>query len=474
MHTVYEESCRKQTMEQKHILFIQADSRDEVLGLMTLSSILREAGFSTEIIEADYYAIKERLEYNPSTILAYSLLTVFYQKFLRLNRKLKEEFPDALSVFGGPHPTFSPEMINEEGVDGVCRGEGEFALLELIRNFADKKPITNIRNWWIKQHTQIHKNPLRPLIEDLDCLPFADRRYSMNFLLPRNGVFEIAATRGCIFSCPYCCNHVYNRLYNTQGKIRHRSVKNVIEEIQRLKATFTVKKIAFIDDMFISDMLWIEEFSFKYKREIGLPFFANARLELVNSDTVKLLKNAGCEKIAVGIECADDDYRKNVLRRELPSQQILHACRILREQGIKVVTYNIIGLPGTDLNFDIRTIGLNVQCKPSRAIAQIFSPYPMTEMYNVARENRMTNNNFGSQLSWGGWFLDRNFQNNEERHRLINLTLLFPFLVRFPFFIRLTKILIRLPLPYQYLRKKKRNNLLITLVDNLLVFFFYP
>ena len=137
---------------------------NQFIGIMTISSLLKQSGYYSEVVEADYKKIKAKLLENVPTVLAFSTPTIFAKTYVKLNRKLKEEF-QFFSAFGGPHPTFFSKMIEEDGVDGICRGEGEYAMLELVENLSNGKSVAHIENWWVKENGEIHKNPFRPLIQ---------------------------------------------------------------------------------------------------------------------------------------------------------------------------------------------------------------------------------------------------------------------------------------------------------------------
>ncbi len=285
-----------------NILFIHKNCNREIIGPMIISAILKKAGCSVEFVESDFRLINKRLQNNNDCILAYPTPTVFYNEFLNLNRRIKSQFPNVFSIFGGPHPTFFPEMIEEEGVDGVCIGEGEYAMLELVRNLSEGESITNIQNLWIKKDGHIYKNHLRPLIQDLDSLPFPDRSYSKHILSFKIGRASVITARGCPYKCSYCFNHAYNRLYNNpSGKVRRRSVDNVIEELKQLKSNFNIKVFIFQDDTFILDRQWLEEFSRTYKKEVGLPFWCMVHPLLIDQDNARLLSFAGCIMVSMGI-----------------------------------------------------------------------------------------------------------------------------------------------------------------------------
>jgi len=429
------------------VLFVIPLCDQENLGVLNLVGFLKKAGYDAGISLLSYNQISKQLFKSKDTILAYYTTTIHYRYVLNLNRKLKSQFPRILSLFGGPHPTFFPEMIEEEGVDGVCIGEGEYAMLDMVKNLTEGKPITDIRNWWIKEDGKVYKNPLRPLIEDLDSLPFPDRSYSKNILSLKIGRVSVITSRGCPYKCSYCFNHAYNRLYNNpSGRVRRRSVDNVVEEIRQLKAKFPLKMIIFQDDTFILDRQWLEEFSHKYKREVDLPFCCFVRANLMDQEIVCFLKKAGCVIMNMGIECADAYFRNEILKRDMSRELIVRAARLIKNEGVCLRTTNILGIPGASLDIDFETIKLNIECKPDFARANVLSAYPKTDIYSVANEYNLLDLSFKSTTACGNWSLKRRYKNKRQKRRLENLSCLFPLNVRFPFLLPFTKILVELSL----------------------------
>ena len=124
---------------------------NQFLGIMTIAGLLESYGHHSEVVDADYRAVADKLQKGDFKIVAFSTMSLYCLSYLRLNRKLKETFP-IFSVFGGPHPTYFPEMIHQEGVDGICIGEGEFAMLDLVQKLSAGKPITDIPNWWDRNY----------------------------------------------------------------------------------------------------------------------------------------------------------------------------------------------------------------------------------------------------------------------------------------------------------------------------------
>ena len=164
-----------------------------------------------------------------------------------MNRRIRERV-DAFSAFGGPHATFFPEMIAEQGVDGVCRGEGEEALLDLVGAMERGEPVTPIPNWWIKADGHTHRNPLRPLIADLDQLPPPDRKlvYERDRYTGRSRLKHFITGRGCPYNCAYCYNQAWSALYGGKGRlVRGRSVESVVVELRWMKAHYPLELAVF-------------------------------------------------------------------------------------------------------------------------------------------------------------------------------------------------------------------------------------
>ena len=235
---------------------------------------------------------------------------------------------------------------------------------------------------------QIHRNPPRPLIQDLDQVPFPDRDLSEHLKPYRRfrTMHTVITGRGCPYDCTYCFNHAYMDIYgNAWRKVRRRSVDDVVAEAQELKAEGTTF-INFVDDTFIVMKPWIEEFSPRFALEVGLRFSANVRANLVNDDLIHLLREAGCHSVTMGVETADPRLRNEVLKRYMSIEQIVEAAEIVRRHGILLYTSNIVGIPTGSLEADMETLRLNVQLKPYASSAGLLQPYPGTQIREFAEE----------------------------------------------------------------------------------------
>ena len=240
------------------ITFIYPDLEPQVMdwsgyfyhGIAMLSAVLKKQGHQTSLIHITQPVQKsefiDKIRKEAPELIGISTTSHMFALVKTLASWLDETGMNVPTICGGIHPTIAPEeVIGTNGIDMLCRGEGEFALIELCRSLENKGDISDIKNLWIKQNGAIIKNPLRPVVEDLDSLPLPDRTIFayQDLLCERQGLGTFMASRGCPFDCAYCCNHLLRRIYGREGKpIRFRSVDNVIAEIQQV-----VKRFPFIN-----------------------------------------------------------------------------------------------------------------------------------------------------------------------------------------------------------------------------------
>jgi radical SAM superfamily enzyme YgiQ (UPF0313 family) len=139
--------------------------------------------------------------------------------------------------------------------------------------------------------------------------------------------------------------------------------------------------------MFGPDSPWLTEFSALYKRKIALPFTCNHRVNLITPELVRLLKDAGCYQIFLGIESGNEHIRNRVLNRNLSREKIVRAFRLCAEAGIKTVAYNMVGVPFEDNRAVLDTIKLNAEAKADHSLCPVYYPFPGTGLFEVAKEN---------------------------------------------------------------------------------------
>lgn len=363
------------------VLFIQDNGINESLALCELSGFLKAAGHETDVLlekeERDLFAQIEKYAPDwfliPCSILAHDWA-------LGMARKLKERFPMPV-ILGGTHPTFYPEIVEEECVDAIIVGEAEGAALDICEAMKTGADIAGIKNVWLKRDGEVIRNPLRPLVDPLDSLPLPDRGMYLKYPFIREfGWKKFMSGRGCWHSCAYCYNPKIRESYKGLGTyVRRKSPARMVQEILWMRDNSRLTAVHFSDDLFISQPDWLDEFSDLYKREAGIPFTCNSTVDLVNERTADALKRAGCRGVAIGIETGDESCRRMIMKKNISDVQIRNAARLIRERGMLCATFNMIGNPGETIGDALKTLRLNADIHTDCIRLTFGIPLPRTK-----------------------------------------------------------------------------------------------
>lgn len=370
------------------IVFVQREIEDK-LGPMILAAFLKANTYDAKIIIDPYKNIKRIKEINPDFI-GISLLSPSVDWTIDACRFLKTQIPDALLILGGPHPTYFPKVIEEDGVDIICIGEGEKPLLRIMQSYdGTLSSIENTSNIWIKKGSSIIKNKIGSLLteEELTQLPFSDRTHYFEYPALRNNPHKkIWISRGCPYSCSFCFNHKYKEIYKGFGKmVRQRSVDSVINELMELKK-YGWKCLEIVDDQFLISKNWIYEFCEKYANYINLPFTCNSGAKLIKKDIVASLKKAGCKVVYFGIESGVENIRKDIYNKPISDNDIYNAADALHSCNMPFLTHNMIGLPDESMEDIFKTIEINQEINTTFPWCSILQPYPGTRIAKIMKE----------------------------------------------------------------------------------------
>jgi radical SAM superfamily enzyme YgiQ (UPF0313 family) len=279
-------------------------------------------------------------------------------------------------IWGGTHAAVAPEE-SIQIADMICLGEGEQAILEVAERYSKNLVVHEIQNLWIRENGQILKNSIRPLIENLDSLPFPDFGDKKKYFIQDNMIsmldpglqafnLDVLTSRGCPYNCSYCCNSIFRNLYRAKGNlVRLRSVENVIDEIKTQRELFPkLKRIDFIDEVFSWDKKWVEEFVERYKKDINLPFHCMQHPITTDKEIMRILKEAGLERVEIGIQTGSERIRKEIFERPVSDEKLIQTSRIMKELKI-VPFYDIIVDNPFETNEDKKR-GLDLMLKMSR------------------------------------------------------------------------------------------------------------
>ncbi len=411
-------------------------------GITAIAAFIRDHGHIHDYFYSDmeYNDLKDQIALFKPDVLSYSASTGCIPGYLSVNRRLKQDFPNVRSIFGGPHTILRPDFIREAGVDAVCIGEGEYAMQEYLDALEKGKEPTGILNLWIKHPDgTIEKNKTRPFIQDLDSLPFPDYAFIEKFEdLVNSRIAYIMAGRGCPYKCNYCINHFLCQV-SEGAYVRYRSVDNVINEIKRIVAKYHSIYVNFQDDTFATNINWMREFAGKYSKEVNLPYSCHLTANLVKEELVDLLHQSNCDMVIIGLENGNERLRFEILNKHTTDEDLLCASRLVRERGIKLVTQNMVGIPGETIDSALKTIELNILFGTFVFNMWFFQPYPMIRLTEMAEEMGLLPRNYPFPRSIAS-HVALNLPNKETIQLLGDLSY---YLVEHPRRFKATKLLLK-------------------------------
>jgi anaerobic magnesium-protoporphyrin IX monomethyl ester cyclase len=369
------------------IAFLQ-ETVNQNIGIMYLSALVKAQGHRVELFlephEDDF--LQAVMDFRPE-VIGFSVITGSHHWVLKAARKLKELMPAVTTVAGGAHPTYFPDMVREEPIDIIARGEAELSFPDLISRLASGQDYRRTPGFWVKDQQEVYKNDVAPLVDDISSLPHPDRELYLKYPFYRQqSEVPFSTTRGCPFRCSFCYNHVKAALYKGKGRyVRTRTVEDVISEMEEARRrSVNMRSVILYDDIIGLDKKWLAEFCGAYAERINLPWFTSIRADFVDEEVADNLGRANCFCLSLGVETGDEDLRAKVLCKKIPDAVYLKASALLHQAGIKVRTSNMLFLPGEDVQKALKTVDLNRTMAVDFPWAYTLQPYPGTDIFNYA------------------------------------------------------------------------------------------
>jgi radical SAM superfamily enzyme YgiQ (UPF0313 family) len=401
-------------------------------GIRTISSVLKQAGHNVKLIfmtlSEDYsknYNKKELLQLleliKESRLIGISSYASTAERAYQISKFIKKKLKQVPIIHGGVHATISPEQAIKHS-DMVCVGEGEGAILELVNSLEKNKPIENIKNLWIKKKTNpeiIIKNPVRNLIDNLDELPFPDFELSTHYLLENGkirkfqeedlaGQIFFLTGRGCPYGCYYCSNSHFNELYKDKRKkiLRWHSPEYIIKGILYMKKKFpSLGYFDIRDDTFsLRPLSDIRKFCYLYKKKVNMRFKCLADPKTISDEKIKLLVDAGCTDIIVGIQ-GSERTNLEIYHRNQTDNDVVNASKILNKYKDKLaVMYDVITCNPYEKPQDIVSLIRLLQKIPKPYYLSVNNLvfFPGSKLYQKALEDKIikTKKDSASQLNY--------------------------------------------------------------------------
>ncbi|MCP4604251.1 MAG: B12-binding domain-containing radical SAM protein [Proteobacteria bacterium] len=372
------------------------------MGISYISAFLKTSGHDTKLVVLGSELGKKGVNtltnevqrFNPG-LICFTAVWSQYHFIVKIAEHIKRKFPSIYAIIGGPHTSLSPEEVINGPFDAICISEGELATASLAKQLSSKKTPTGIANLWIKRPDgSVEKNSPRPFIEDLDSLPLPDRGMWNRWIKPQmNSRASVLLGRGCPYGCTYCSNHALRKL--SKGKyVRQRSPDAIVAEIEQLSASHTFGDKIYLEvETLTSNVDWTISLcnrltELNTTRRTPFAFGANYRIShrTNHRQLFAAMKKANFTTINIGLESGSERIRSQVLKRKYSNEDFLEAVSIAREFGLKVVIFNLIGVPEETCEDHLETVRLNQLARPDYVYTSIFIPYPGTELYQICLE----------------------------------------------------------------------------------------
>jgi len=376
-----------------------------LLGLASMAACLNEVGHSVKILDnlISGYQIedifKEIKNFNPD-VVGISSHTQFIYDAYKVAEITKKYNPNCLTVIGGTHPSvLSKETLQEcSFLDVVVRGEGEITFVKLIEKFEKGIGFDDVLGITFRRGDGVVFNADRPLIQDLDSLPFPAyhllpmNKYVNDRDIPnigedgkkRNNFATVLSSRGCPYNCIFCSSR------SVWGdKWRSRSPEKVIEELKILREKYNVKVIDFADDTFTVNKNRTEKIcELIIKEDVDIHWACSSRVELVNNDLINLFKDSKCFMVNFGLESGVQETL-DFLCKSFKINDSMKAVRIVNEAGLLTSSNFIIGVPGETKEKINQTIKFAKKINLTYSYIVILTPFPGTKIYEYAIKHNL-------------------------------------------------------------------------------------
>ncbi len=350
--------------------------------------MLEQASHTVQMIDIDADNISKEdfikiLSDNRPDLVGITATTPTVTKAIEISKDIKNN-SSAYTMIGGVHPTLKyREVVSNETIDFVIKGEGERTVVELASCIEEGGDLSKVKGLIYKKDGSIVVNAERELIVDLDSIPFPaihlfrnqNYTYPDSFLHP---TFPIVTSRGCPGKCTFC------NTKNLHGRqFRYRSAKDIVDEIEFLVNNYGAREVHIWDDNFTTSKRRVYEIRdeiIKRKVRVLIAIPNGLRVDYVNLEVLTALKEMGVYAIAFGVESGSQRILDNV-KKQTTLKRVREAFELSRKVGFEIWAFFILGLPGDDESTILDTISFAKSLDPDIEKFHILKPFPGSAVY---------------------------------------------------------------------------------------------
>jgi len=387
----FEENTTPEYFDREKVLELR-DGLHYPLGISYLHSYIESRGYEIRSLFLNSFSwdlcfedVKKALQEFKPDIVGFQILTQNSISTYKLIEYVHENYPETQIVAGGVHASIMYEqLITKFPYLTIVIGEGEITFEEYIKALNEKRDLAEVEGLAFYRNGQIIKNKMRPLIKDLDILPFP--KHKLQFTRNRN-FGALLTSRGCPCRCSFCALDSISL-----GVNRTRSVENVIEEIEYMIKEFPQMRLIWIHDdtFFLNNNRVIALCDEIIKRKIKMEFVCSGRIKPFTEKMAKKLEEANFTKILFGLESGVDDILIKA-HKGITQKTALETFEILAKTKMEVMCFLIVGLPGETEETILETARFIKQLQRMKYIRYgdiaTLMIYPGTEVCRLAKEN---------------------------------------------------------------------------------------
>ena len=391
------------------------------LGLGYLAAVLENSGHSVKIIDAAVENLSidrtaRKVKNISPDIIGITTFTVSIYSCYELAKELKKILPGTKIIVGGPHITSSPEdLLKHPEFDIAVIGEGEITFKELMETIEREDSIATVKGLAFNSEDSMFFTPSREFIADLDVLPFPAR-----YLLPMNlykpqpndqkrlPKLSVISSRGCPYSCIFCDKNVFSNIY------RSFSPRYIVNEMSHLVREFKAKDIAFVDSTFTSDKERVYEIVKEIKQHnLNVTWTCSIRVDVVDKQLLKEMKNAGCWRVRLGIESGNDEVLK-FIKKGITRSQIRKVANWAYELDLEPKGFFMVGHL-IDTRQTIKdTIDFACSLPLKDITVQMNTPLKNTPQYKLMKKyGRVITTDFSNYSFWEPIFIPDSLSDRE-------------------------------------------------------------